>query len=81
VSKKADIITADKIETNRSYKFNLHSTLLNRQIGGKTVLPQNSLLVNCFSYDDTTQICLEGDSIRDLYHADNIKGLYFIKSK
>lgn len=78
VSKKEDAKGFERIKINKSYEFELHSTLLNRQIGNTTILPQNSLLVNCFSYDDSTKICLEGDSIRDLYHADNIKGIYFI---
>lgn len=81
VSKKEAAIYLDKIKINMSYEFKLHSSLLNRKIGNTTILPQNSLLVNCFSYDDKTQICLEGDSIRDLYHADNIKGLYFIEKR
>jgi hypothetical protein len=78
VSKKEDVIGFEKIKVNKNYEFELHSSLLNRQIGNTTISPQNSLLVNCFSYDDTTKICLERDSIRDLYHADNIKGIYFI---
>jgi hypothetical protein len=81
VSKKTDVIGANRIEINKNYEFKLRSSLLNRQIDNSTVLPQNSLLVNCFSYDDTTQICLEGDWIRNLYHADNINGLYLIKAK
>ncbi|WCT13636.1 hypothetical protein [Mucilaginibacter jinjuensis] len=81
VSKKNSVKSHYKIKVNTSYEFKLHSSLLNRHIGAKILLPQNSLLVNCFSYDDKTQICLEGDSIRDLYYAENIKGLYFIKTK
>jgi len=80
VSKKAVDVSSDKIVINKNYEFKLISSLLNRRIGNTVILPQNSLLVDCFYYDNTTKICLEGDSIRDLYHADNIKGIYFIKA-
>jgi hypothetical protein len=78
VSKKEAFIGLNRIERNRYYYFKLHSSMTNRQIGNTVILPQNSLLVNCFSYDDTTQICLESGQIRDLYYADNIKGIFFI---
>lgn|GEM_PF-1344359 len=77
VSKKATIISCNKIEKDGEYDFNLHSRLSDRRIGNKEILPQNSLLVNCFSYDDSTTICLERDSINDLFYADNVKGLCF----
>lgn len=78
VSKKEEFMGLNRIQRNRYYYFKLHSSMANRQIGNTVILPQNSLLVNCFSYDDTTQICLESGQIRDLYYADNIKGIFFI---
>lgn len=77
VSKKETVQNCNRIMKNDEYEFKLHSVLTNRRIGGKEILPQNSLLVNCFFYDDSTSICLEGDSIRDLHYADNIKSLCF----
>ncbi|PUZ29390.1 hypothetical protein DCC81_08060 [Chitinophaga parva] len=70
-----------RIAVDSTYNFILHSSLLNRKIGNAVLLLQNTLLVNCFSYDNETRICLEGDSIRDLYNAEDIKGIYFIKIK
>jgi len=81
VSKKESFIGFNKIERKRYYSFKLHSILANRQIGNMAIFPQNSLLVNCFSYDDTTQICLEGGRIKDLYYSVNIKGIFFISEK
>lgn len=80
VSKKVAIGNNDnRININSEYFFKLHSNLADAHIGNMKILPQNSLLVNCFYYDDSTSICLERDSINELYHADNVKGLYFIK--
>jgi hypothetical protein len=46
---------------------------------GVKILPQNSLLVNCFAFDDSTTICLERDSINDLDYAENLQGLCFMQ--
>ena len=75
VSKKQVVEDCSSIKEKGEYEFKLHSSLINRQIGGESILPQNSLLVYCFSYDDSTKICLERDSINDLSYADNVKGL------
>ncbi len=77
VSKRENISKGNKIYKGRSYPFILHSTLSNKTMGNKK-LPGRSPLVNCFYYDDSTKICLEGKLIRDLYYADNIKGLLFV---
>lgn len=79
VSKKVRVTKCDKININSNYGFKLHSSLHDRQIGAMKFLAQNSLLVNCFYYDKLTSICLEGDSIRDLYSAENLKGLCFTR--
>lgn len=78
VSKKEMIASGNKICLNDNYAFKLHSTLSEFRIGNVTISPKSSN-VNCFAFDKETNICLEGDSIRDLYQADNIKGLYFIR--
>jgi len=69
------------IKTNRKYEFKLHSQSYNPKTGKLDELLENSLLVSCFYYDDSTKICLERDSINDLHYAENIKGLCFIKIK
>jgi hypothetical protein len=79
VSKKEGIGNCNRIQEGKVYDFKLHARSENRTIDGIKILPQNSLLVNCFSYDDSTKICLERDSINDLHYAENIKGLCFIK--
>jgi hypothetical protein len=79
VSKKEGVENCNRIRENGMYDFKLHAHSENRTIGGAKILPQNSLLVNCFSYDDSTKICLERDSINDLHYAENIRGLCFIK--
>lgn len=79
VSKKTIITGCSTIQINEQYDFHLHSRIYGYAIGGKVMLPQNTLLVNCFSFDDSTNICLERDSINDLHYADNVKGLCFIE--
>ena len=81
VSKKETFIGLNRIERNKYYSFKLNSILANRQIGLKSILSQNSLLVNCFTFDDTTQICLDGGGIKDLYYSVNIKGVFFLSEK
>jgi len=80
VSNKHDSISyqdAERILLYHFYKFKIESTTDHRKINGHEVLPQQN--INCFAYDLETRICFEGDSIRSLYMASNIKGLYFIK--
>jgi hypothetical protein len=80
VSKKNVVGNCDSvIRLNSSYEFELHSSLTDFKIGKIVVSPKATLNVPCFYYDASTTICLEGDSIRDLYYADNVKGLCFIK--
>jgi len=75
VSQKYMDESCNRIRVNNEYQFNLHSSLTNRRIGSDVILPQNSLLVNCFYYDDSTTICIERDSINDLHYATNVRGL------
>jgi hypothetical protein len=77
VSKRIQPGHAERILVNGKYQFNLHSITKEIKIGEKVYkLPLN---VSCFSYSDSTKICLERDSINELSHAENIKGLYFMK--
>lgn len=76
VSKKEYITNCNSIQKNGSYDLKLHSMIINREIGGIKILPQNSMLVTCFSFDKQTNICIEPKKgIYDLYFAENLKGL------
>lgn len=79
VSKKEWDVDCNLIKANEEYEFMLHSQSFNPATGNLEILPENSLLVNCFYYDDSTKICLERDSINDLFYGDNIRGLCFKK--
>jgi len=52
-------------EIKRS-RIELRCDLLNK-------IEESNSLFNCFSYDDSTTICLERNSINDLFYADNEK--------
>jgi hypothetical protein len=79
VSKKESMINcSNKIRLNVSYSFKLHSSLTGLRIGNVLVSPAELPHVSCYTYDDSTKICVERDSINDLHHADNIKGLCFM---
>ncbi len=80
VSEKTVASAGEQIRPNGRYAFNLRSRLSAFRIGNVLVSPQSSN-VNCFAFDEETNICLEGDSIRDLYQAENVKGLSFLKNK
>ena len=81
VSKKESILGSNKIEPRNRYYFKLYSIISNRKVANTSILPQNSLLVNCYSFDDTTQICLENGLLRELYYAENLKGLFLIETE
>jgi hypothetical protein len=81
VSKKETIIGSIKIEPRNRYYFKLYSIISNRKVASTSILPQNSLLVNCYSFDDTTQICLENGQLRELYLVENLKGLFLIETE
>ncbi|TDQ07715.1 hypothetical protein [Pedobacter metabolipauper] len=78
VSKKNFNRKCTEIKSGLSYDFKLHSSLKGF-IGNIAISAKQLPHVNCYSYDDSTEICLEKDSITDLYHADNIQGLCYIK--
>lgn len=50
-------------------------------IGGVNVSPSVTPNVTCLSFDDSTRICIERDSINDLHKAENLRGLYFISER
>lgn len=80
VSKKEHISKSLKIEENKFYNFKLHSLLKNRFKNTKFKPPMNDLDITCFTFEGNTEICREiQNRIFDLYYADNIKGIYYIK--
>ena len=82
VSKKeSSTSNCTKIRLNNYYNFKLHSRRENAPtIGGVKLNPVNYLDVHCYMYDKDTKICIDTkNGIYDLYYADNVKGLCFIK--
>jgi hypothetical protein len=77
IVKKEQVKRGKKIIVNSSYPFHLQSILY---ANGNALIPGNQIMeLSGWRIDDSTTIKFEGDSIRDLYNADNIRGLYFIK--
>jgi len=70
-----------KIIAGQYYNLVLHSRRENAPvIDGIKIRPINYLDIQCYTYDKNTTICIEPrKGILDLYHAENIKGLYFIE--
>ena len=76
VSKKQVTGNCANIGLNQEYAFSLTSIWnQNITIEGRNISPSLTPHVSCLSFDDSTKICLEKDSINDLFHADNIRGL------
>ncbi len=79
ISKKESMNHCKTLIINKWYKLQLHSIL---SVNGHTIIPANQIMeFSGWGIDETTTIAFEGDSIRDLYYADNIKGLCLIKKK
>jgi hypothetical protein len=78
ISKKEERFDLPKIQVDSTYNFRLHSRSANAHIGNMNIPRENSLLVNCFYFDDSTKICLEPPLMTDLYFADNLHGLHFV---
>ena len=75
VSEKMKVAQCSCISQGNGYRFQLHSM---SHINGKPITPPASAMeVSGMYVDKTTIINFEGDSIRDLYYGDNIKGLCF----
>lgn len=79
VSKKEPSLSGGTlIMVKGNYSFQLSSIWTQPIIiGGVNVSPSVTPNVTCLSFDDSTRICLERDSINDLYRASNLRGLYF----
>jgi hypothetical protein len=74
VSKKESC--SHPIEVGSSYSLSLTSVWTEPIIiDGIDISPSKILNVKCVGFDDSTSICLEGDSIRDLFEAKDLKGL------
>lgn len=66
-----------KIKIGKYYKFIMHSERDDSPtIDGLEIDPVNYLDIECFSYDEKTEICIEPKkNIFDLYSAENLHGL------
>jgi len=79
VSKKENAINQQKISVNKSYNFTLHSMSSQAPtINGIKLKPVNYMDVNCFRFDEETNICKE-EKMYDLYFVDNLQGLHLKK--
>lgn len=69
------------IRVGLSYYLMLHSRKNEvPEINGVKIKPVNSLDVQCYTYDDSTSICIEPKKgIYDLFHTPDIKGLCYVK--
>ncbi len=80
VSKKESTMRNNRIKINTDYKFSLHSIWNEKiMIGGINVSPSQTPHVTCLGFDEKTTICIERDSINDLFSSKNLKGLNYIK--
>ena len=71
----------DKIVVGKYYDLNLKSIRDNApEINGVKLNPLNYLDIECYSYDDKTEICIEPQKgIYDLYYTDDLEGLCYLK--
>jgi hypothetical protein len=80
VSKKDNILIDSRIKISNDYKFSLHSIWNEKiMIGGINVSPSQTPHVTCLGFDKETTVCIERDSINDLFITKNLKGLKYIK--
>ncbi len=68
-----------RLEIGKSYKLYLYSKKENPpKMGNLIVHPVNNLDVQCYSYDENTEICIEPKrQIFDLFSAKNLEGLCY----
>jgi hypothetical protein len=79
VSNKEKVKECYSIRKEMKYKFKIHAVSDNApKIGGLKIKPMNYLDVACYQFDKETKICRE-EGMYDIYYADNVKGLCFIK--
>lgn len=76
-----DLACKRRIMVGQSYNLVLHSRKNEvPEINGAKIKPVNSLDVQCYTYDESTNICIEPKKgIYDLYHTPNIKGLCYVE--
>ena len=77
VSKKTNLYNCDKIKLNSNYQLKLRAMgVLKPAVGDEKTRPMNYLdfADPCRKFDDSTKICIER-YMKDLYFADNVKGL------
>lgn len=76
ISKKESINNCKYLIVGGEYNFLLRS-IWNQpiMIGNVNVSPSVTPEVTCLNFDDSTRICLEKDSIKDIHISTNIKGL------
>ncbi len=80
VSKKNNRPLCSAIQVGKSYGFVLNSSWPKEINLQKTKASTITMInVTCLGFDDHTKICLEKDSINDLYSTQNLSGLCFIK--
>jgi hypothetical protein len=77
VSFKSKNNKARNIYINNNYKFNLISQFYGFKINGQDV--NDNDFVKCKQFNDSTTICEEPPLMRDIYTADNVDGLHYIK--
>lgn len=82
VSKKESYENCNNIQINFDYTFSLESIWRKPiMMGNINVSPSESPHVSCLYFDDSTRICVERDSINDLYKTKNLRGLCFTGKK
>lgn len=81
VSKKdSEGESRNKIEIEKSYFFSLHSLWDEKLIiNGIDVSLSKTPNVQCIGFDEKTSICIERDSINDLFTTKNLQGLKYQK--
>ena len=79
VSKKGDTKDCKKIIVGKEYKFELESILAEKiKLGDKEFSSSNSLKVDCFSFEENTEICKEqSKGIHDLHKTKDLVGLCY----
>lgn len=81
VSKKEVLLGNDKVKVGGKYDLKLSSIWTAKiMVGGVNASPSITPHVTCLSFDDSTRICIERDSINDLHQAENLRGLYLNKN-
>lgn len=81
VSKKEESSNCNKIKVTSNYNLKLKSILRQEvKLGNKSISSAGNLLVNCFTFEQNTEICRE-KGISDLYRAENLIGLCLIQDK